>query len=59
MTEQAVRDAGIAAEVEKITDANVIRGFGVMRTPALAVDGVVKIQGRMPKLEEIKAFLKA
>ncbi len=56
---QAVKEAGVAAQVEKITDLNVIVGFGVMRTPALAIDGVVKMQGRVPKLDEIKAFLKA
>jgi small redox-active disulfide protein 2 len=58
LAEQAVKEAGVAAQVEKITDLNVIVGFGVMRTPALAVDGVVKIQGRVPKLDEIKAILK-
>ena len=58
LAEQAVKETGVAAQVEKITDLNVIVGFGVMRTPALAVDGVVKIQGRVPRLEEIKAFLK-
>jgi small redox-active disulfide protein 2 len=58
MVAQAVKETGAAATVEKITDLNVIVGFGVMRTPALAVDGVVKAQGRVPKLEEIKAFLK-
>ena len=51
LAEQAVKETGVTAQVEKITDLNVIVGFGVMRTPALAVDGVVKIQGRVPKLE--------
>jgi small redox-active disulfide protein 2 len=59
LAEQAVKETGVAAQVEKITDLNVIVGLGVMRTPALAVDGVVKIQGRVPKLDEIKAFLEA
>ena len=59
LAEQAVKETGLAATVEKITDLNVIVGFGVMRTPALAVDGAVKIQGRVPKLDEIKAVLQA
>jgi small redox-active disulfide protein 2 len=59
LTEQAVKETGIAATVEKITDLNVIVGFGVMLTPALAVDGVVKVSGRVPKIEEIKAWIGA
>jgi small redox-active disulfide protein 2 len=58
LAEQAVKETGAAAQVEKITDLNVIVGFGVMRTPALAVDGVVKFSGRVPKLEEIKDAIK-
>ena len=57
LAEQAVKETGVAATIEKITDLNVIIGFGVMRTPALAVDGVVKFSGRVPKLEEIKGAL--
>ena len=34
--------------VEKVTDINVITGFGVMMTPALAVDGEVKLVGKSP-----------
>jgi len=40
--------------VEDITE---IMKFGVMMTPALAVDGVVKVFGRIPKLEELKAMI--
>jgi small redox-active disulfide protein 2 len=57
LAEQAVKETGIAVQVEKITDLNVIVGFGVMRTPALAVDGVVKFSGRIPKLDEIKGAI--
>ncbi len=55
--EPAVKELNIKAQMEKITDINVIVGFGVMRTPAIAIDGVVKASGRVPKLDEIKAIL--
>ena len=56
-TEKAAKELGIDYELEKITDLNVITGFGVMRTPALAVDGVVKISGKVPEVEEIKKLI--
>ena len=52
--ELAVRQAGVEALVEKITDINVITGFGVLVTPALAVDGEVKSSGRVLAPEEIQ-----
>ena len=56
-TEQAVKDLGLEAEVTKVEDITEIMKFGVMMTPALAVDGVVKVFGRIPKLEELKAMI--
>lgn len=44
-------------ELEKVTDINQIMAFGVMMTPALAVDGVVKVVGKVPSTEEIKRVL--
>jgi small redox-active disulfide protein 2 len=55
--EEAAKQAGIEATVEKITDIGTITGFGVMMTPALAVDGEVKVVGRIPSVEEIKKLL--
>ncbi len=55
--EQAVQQAGVEATVEKVTDINVITGFGVMMTPALAIDGEVKVAGRVPSPDEIQKFL--
>ena len=55
--EAAVKELGIEATVEKITDINQIMDFGVMMTPALAVDGEVKVVGKVPSAEEIKEFL--
>ena len=55
--EEAARSAGIEYQIEKITDINVIVGFRVMSTPALAVDGVVKVSGRVPSVDELKGML--
>ena len=56
-TEAAIQELGGAYELEKVTDLKQIMAFGVMMTPALVVDGVVKIVGKVPSPKEIKAFL--
>ncbi|MHC4403088.1 MAG: thioredoxin family protein [Planctomycetota bacterium] len=56
-TEAAVKQLGVDATVEKITDITQITSFGVMMTPALAVDGEVKVMGKVPSTEEIKQLL--
>lgn len=55
--EQAAQAMGIEYTLEKVTDIEKIINFGVMSTPALAVDGVVKVAGRVPALEELKTLL--
>ncbi|HNW34813.1 MAG TPA: thioredoxin family protein [Candidatus Ozemobacteraceae bacterium] len=54
---QAADDLKLTYEVVKVTDPNDIVNFGVMMTPALAVDGTVKIAGRIPTVEEMKTLL--
>ncbi len=49
--------AGVEFELEKVTDINDIMAFGVMMTPALAIDGEVKITGKVPSPDEIAAML--
>lgn len=56
--EQAAAELGINAEMIKVTDIKEIMKYGVMNTPALVVDGKVKISGKVPGKEEIKAMLK-
>jgi len=56
--EAAAKAAGIEYELEKITDINEIMKFGVMMTPALAVDGQVKVAGKVPNAKEIGELLK-
>jgi small redox-active disulfide protein 2 len=53
----AVSELGIDASVEKVEDIVEITKFGVMMTPALAVDGQVKVVGKVPSVEEIKGYL--
>ena len=56
-TEAAAKALGIEYTLEKVTSINDIMKFGVMMTPALAVDGVVKVVGKAPSAEEIKPLL--
>ena len=55
--QKAVTDLGIEAEVVKVENMNEIISYGVMKTPALAVNGKVEVVGRIPKLAEIKALI--
>jgi len=55
---EAVKNSGIDAVIEKVTDINRIIDFGVTVTPALAVDGEIKFSGKIPSVEEIKEVIK-
>jgi small redox-active disulfide protein 2 len=55
--EAAVASLGLDCDVEKVTDINEIMKFGVMMTPALAIDGQVKAVGKVPSPDEIKKML--
>lgn len=55
----ALRHAGMTAEVEKVEDYAAITGYGVMATPALVVDEVVLVSGRVPSPSQIEALLRA
>lgn len=57
LTEQAVKELGISAEITKVTDLKQIMATGVMMTPGLSINGTVKVAGRVPSLEEIKKLL--
>ncbi|MDD2598211.1 MAG: thioredoxin family protein [Kiritimatiellae bacterium] len=53
----AAKELQLDYELEKVTDINQIMAYGVMMTPALAVDGSVKMVGKVPSIEEIKRLL--
>jgi len=60
-TEKNVREAvsqlGLQAEIVKITDVREFAKKGVVFTPGVIVDGAVKLSGKLPTVEEIKAIL--
>ncbi len=59
LVRQVVAQTGADATVEKITDFQAIAAAGVLTTPAVAVDGVVKLKGRVPTADEVRQLLGA
>jgi small redox-active disulfide protein 2 len=57
ISKKAADELGVPYELEKVTDMLRFADFGVMITPALVVDGVVKSTGKVPSLEEVKALI--
>ena len=55
--DRAVQELGAEVTVEKVEDINRITGFGVMMTPALVIDGEVKVTGQVPSVDQIKRYL--
>lgn len=55
--ESAAKELGIEYELEKVSQINDIMKMGVMVTPALAIDGEVKVTGKVSSPEDIKAML--
>jgi small redox-active disulfide protein 2 len=55
---EAVKLSGKEVEVAKVEDIKKIMGYGVLSTPALVIDGMVKVAGKVPKVEEIKDWIK-
>lgn len=56
--EKAIEGLDGDYEIEKITDIVQIATMGVMQTPAVAIDGNVKIKGKVPSVDEIAALIK-
>lgn len=56
---QAIAALGIDIPVDKVTDLDAIMSYGVMMTPALAIDGEVKITGKVPDAGEIQKMIEA
>lgn len=57
MTEYAARELNLEFQLEKVGDMNRILAFDVLTTPALVVDGEVKVSGRVPTVNEIKTMI--
>lgn len=58
VVKEAVAEAGVEAQIKKVTDIMKIAGYGVLGTPAVVVDGEVKSVGKIPKKEDILAWIK-
>jgi small redox-active disulfide protein 2 len=58
MTHKAVEKLGLKAEIVHVRDVDKILEYGVMMTPALVVDGVVRISGKIPSEKELESYLK-
>lgn len=57
VTVAAVKELGVSAEISKVDKINDIMNYGVMTTPALAIDGKVVVAGRIPSTDEIKKWI--
>ncbi len=55
--ETAAKELGIEHQIEKVTDINEIMKFGVLMTPALVINGQVKVAGRVPNAAELMKWL--
>lgn len=56
-TQTAVKESGVQAEIAKVEDIQKIMDYGLMSTPAIAIDGEVKAAGRVPAPDEIKKWI--
>lgn len=59
LVREAVAESGVAADIEKVSDIMKIAKYGVFGTPAVVVDGQAKSVGKIPKKEEILAWIGA
>lgn len=58
LSETSAKELGIDYEMNKVTDITQIMNYGVMMTPALVIDGEVKMAGKVPTVEELKTIMK-
>ena len=57
--ESAAQELHLDYELVKVTDIKEITAFGIMMTPAMAIDGQVKLTGKVPSVDELKRLLTA
>ena len=57
IVKQTVEAAGIQATVVKVSDVQQMVAAGIMSTPAVAVDGVIKLSGRIPTADKVRGWL--
>ena len=59
IVEEAIAESGVEARMEKVSDFAEIARLGVFTTPAVAINGEVKVVGKVPKKSDVIAWLKA
>jgi len=59
IVKKVVKKLGIKAEVRHVYDMNKITEYGVMMTPAVAIDGKIKIEGKIPREDEVEKIIKS
>lgn len=57
LVEEAINDLGVSAEIIKVTEINKIIDYGVMVTPALVIDGEIKVAGKVPNKQEVTQWI--
>ena len=57
LVRRVITETGSTAEVVKVSDLKEMITAGIMSTPAVAVDGAIKVTGRVPKAEEVKQWI--
>ena len=57
-TREALANTGVAADITKVEDVVAIADAGIMRTPALGIDGTIVLQGRVPGVTELEYVIK-
>ena len=55
---QAVKESGREAEIVKEMDPNIFASYGVLSLPGLVVDGVLKVSGKVSKVQELRDWIK-
>ncbi|MCD4703590.1 MAG: thioredoxin family protein [Methanosarcinaceae archaeon] len=57
VVEEAVKEAGVEADITKVEDLDSILDHGVMITPGVVIDGDVKITGKIPSIDAVKEWI--
>ena len=57
LVKRVIAESGADATVEKVSDLQAMMKMGIISTPGVAVDGVLKLAGRVPKADEIRGWL--
>ena len=59
LVEEVVKETGVEATIEKVEDIMQIMEYNVMSTPAVVIDGEIKVKGRVPSVNELKELLQS